>query len=234
MAPPSCGKFRSFCSFVRGLICLPDALAPVANDDSANGFQQRGDTPFGYVAKSGDSTVTAQDASVVSLSTFNPATAEHSDLLSLRSLGEPISVDFPSDVTDDDDSFVSTEPASDADSEDDIEIILDLVNPPSRPVRRRPTIKSACMDANAIVVGVPYGVVPQHPLAIPSGAEIKRMTKKFYAVSYGFYVGIMVDPNHYKTSIERVSGARHFSSGELPSVVAWFNAQLDCNLVAIV
>ena len=50
------------------------------------------------------------------------------------------------------------------------------------------------MDANAIVVGVPYGVVPQHPLAIPSGAEIKRMTKKFYAVSYGFYVGIMVDP----------------------------------------
>ncbi|KAL1657811.1 hypothetical protein GGF50DRAFT_121467 [Schizophyllum commune] len=143
-------------------------------------------------------------------------------------------VDFPSDVTDDDDSFVSTEPASDADSEDDIEIILDLVNPPSRPVRRPPTIKSACMDANAIVVGVPYGVVPQHPLVIPPGAEIKRMTKKFYAVSYGFYVGIMVDPTHYKTSIERVSGARHFSSGQLPSVVAWFNAQLDCNLVAIV
>ncbi|KAI4517115.1 hypothetical protein K525DRAFT_273924 [Schizophyllum commune Loenen D] len=244
MSSPSCGKFRSIVVFLRSLICLPDALAPVANDDSANGSRQRTDD---HVEASDDSMIFASaatypDASFVSLSSFNPATS--SDLLSvpsmgrflsLPSLGSPISIDFPRDVSEsDNESTVSTELESRSDSEDDIQIIIDLITPPSRPVIPRPEIKSACMDSQADNVGVPYGVVPDHLLRLNAANPPRRLTKKFYGVSYGYYVGVMCDPAHFRTSIEHVSGARHFSGADIHTVLAWFNAQLDCSLVSIV
>ncbi|KAI4517164.1 hypothetical protein K525DRAFT_273874 [Schizophyllum commune Loenen D] len=217
------------------------ALAPVASNDSANGSRQRTNTTREHAIASEDSgslarAATYPDASFVTLSSFTPASsADRSTFLSVPSLGGPISIDFPRDATDcDNESTISTEPRSDFDSEDDIQIILDLVTPPPRPAISRLKIADACMDERRNIIGKPYGVVPAQKLYIPSGTVCVRLTKKFYAVSLGYYVGVMNDPADFKSSVDHVSSSRHISAGDLHTVVAWFNAQLDSGLVAIV
>ncbi|KAL1713347.1 hypothetical protein EV715DRAFT_296160 [Schizophyllum commune] len=88
-----------------------------------------------------------------------------------------------------------------------------------------------CMDPDVSEIGIPYGVVPNHPFEMP--AEYAASGVKYYGVAYGYSVGIFTDSAEFLAATTYVSGPRLFNSKSLSVVVNWFNSQLQRGLVEI-
>ncbi|TRM58351.1 hypothetical protein BD626DRAFT_573571 [Schizophyllum amplum] len=112
-----------------------------------------------------------------------------------------------------------------------------VVTAPQAPVHAPPQAISGpygylIMDPMVTDVGVSFGVVPAGDLVVLPGWGV--MAKKFYAVSYGHFVGVFCDHDTMNMAIGGVSCAGYFSSKDCNHVVEWFNNRRRMGLVRIV
>ncbi|TRM56396.1 hypothetical protein BD626DRAFT_541324 [Schizophyllum amplum] len=215
------GKWR-VCALLRNLICFPVALDPVVD-----AF----DSVISHPAAARSTAVAADIVSDVSMDIPSDVSEFGSVEISVHDPdANEIAVDLP-DNDSDSDSTVSTELESDM--EDDIELIMDLIAPRpagfSRP--SRPHFDFVVMDDEADEIGVAFGVVPSSSLTYPTSFNAEH--KKFYAVSYGWFVGVFNDPSMFSDATSRVSSPRHYTCKSLRDAVYWFNTQLALGRVEI-
>ncbi|TRM60901.1 hypothetical protein BD626DRAFT_571283 [Schizophyllum amplum] len=216
------GKWR-VCALLRYLICFPVALDPVV--DAFDSVISQRAVPA--------STVAADVVSDISMDVPSDVSEFGSEITVDDPDANKIVVDLP-DHDSDSDSTTSIVPTElESDMEDDIELIMDLIAP--RPVgfsrAPRPHFEFVVMDDEADEIGVAFGVVPSSSLTYPTAFNAEH--KKFYAVSYGWLVGVFNDPSMFSDATSRVSSPRHYTCKSLREAVYWFNRQLALGRVEI-
>ncbi|TRM59969.1 hypothetical protein BD626DRAFT_538972 [Schizophyllum amplum] len=217
------GKWR-VCALLRRLICFPVALDPVV--DAIDSVISQPVAPTSTVAADVVSNISVDFPSDVSEFGSVEITMHDPD-------ANEIAVDLPDKDSDSDSSTSAVSTELDTDMEDDIELIMDLIAPRPAGFSRatRPHFDFVVMDDEADEIGVAFGVVPSSSLTYPTSFNAEH--KKFYAVSYGWFVGVFNDPSMFSDATSRVSSPRHYTCKSLRDAVYWFNAQLALGRVEI-